>query len=178
MTNVYCIVSGKWKNIVYYITKDRFIIGLIYEMWKRRGMNIDATDRSLLAELRDNSRTTFVELAKSTGVSERTVRTRMKKLEEDVIQRYTIIERGIGLSALVRTKLGPGTEVGTLAGEFATWDGVLTCYEVGGGLDADLLLVVSVDGTHALRELLDRIWLTAPDGAVVETHTTLIIEQY
>lgn len=178
MTNIYYIISGKWKNIVYYITKDRFIIGLIYEMWKRRGMNIDATDRSLLAELRDNSRTTFVELAKSTGVSERTVRTRMKKLEEDVIQRYTIIERGIGLSALVRTKLGPGTEVGTLAGEFATWDGVLTCYEVGGGLDADLLLVVSVDGTHALRELLDRIWLTAPDGAVVETHTTLIIEQY
>ena len=178
MTNIYCIISGKWKNIVCYITKDRFIIGLIYEMWKRRGMNIDATDRSLLAELRDNSRTTFVELAKSTGVSERTVRTRMKKLEEDVIQRYTIIERGIGLSALVRTKLGPGTEVGTLAGEFATWDGVLTCYEVGGGLDADLLLVVSVDGTHALRELLDRIWLTAPDGAVVETHTTLIIEQY
>ncbi len=74
--------------------------------------------------------------------------------------------------------MGPGTEVGTLAGEFATWGGVLTCYEVGGGLDADLLLVVSVDDTHALRELLDRIWLTAPDGAVVETHTTLIIEQY
>ncbi len=141
-------------------------------------MNIDSTDRALLSELRENSRLSLVDLAKIVGVSERTVRTRMKKLEEDVIQRYTIIERGIGLSALVRTKLGPGTEVGTLAGEFATWDGVLTCYEVGGGLDADLLLIVSVDDTHALRELLDRIWLTAPDGAVVETHTTLIIEQY
>jgi hypothetical protein len=58
------------------------------------------------------------------------------------------------------------------------WDGVLTCYEVGGGLDADLLLIVSVSDTHALRELLDRIWLTAPDAAVTETHTTLIIEQY
>ncbi|DAC52028.1 MAG: hypothetical protein CL969_05755 [Euryarchaeota archaeon] len=147
-------------------------------MWKRAVMNIDSTDRALLNGLRDNSRTTIVELAKAAGVSERTVRTRVKKLEEEVIQRYTIIERGIGLSALVRTKLGPGTEVGTLAGEFATWDGVLTCYEVGGGLDADLLLVVSVNDTHALRELLDRIWLTAPDGAVVETHTTLIIEQY
>ncbi|HJM86586.1 MAG: Lrp/AsnC family transcriptional regulator [Candidatus Poseidoniaceae archaeon] len=141
-------------------------------------MNIDSTDRALLNGLRENARTSFVELAKTTGVSERTVRTRVKMLEEEVIQRYTIIERGVGLSALVRTKLGPGTEVGTLAGEFATWDGVLTCYEVGGGLDADLLLVVSVNDTHDLRELLDRIWLTAPDGAVVETHTTLIIEQY
>jgi len=111
-------------------------------------------------------------------VSERTVRTRMRKLEEGTIQRYTIIERGIGLSALVRIKLGPGTEVGTLAGEFATWAGVLTCYEVGGGLDCDLLLVVAVDDTQSLRELLDRIWLTAPEAAVVETHTTLVIEQY
>ena len=68
-------------------------------------MSIDSTDRALLNGLRDNSRTSFVELSKATGVSERTVRTRVKKLEEDVIQRYTIIERGIGLSALVRTKL-------------------------------------------------------------------------
>jgi len=39
-------------------------------------------------------------------------------------------------------------------------------------------LIISVSDTHALRELLDRIWLTAPDASVVETHTTLIIEQY
>ena len=141
-------------------------------------MTVDATDRALLNKLRDNARTSYVELARDVGVSERTVRTRIRKLEEETIQRYTIIERGVGLSALVRCKLGPGTEVGTLAGEFSTWEGVLTCYEVGGGLDADLLLIVSVDDTHALRTLLDKIWLTAPDGAVVETHTTLIIEQY
>ncbi len=157
---------------------EPFNIGYLYEIWKLRHMNIDSTDRALLNSLRNNSRMSFVDLAKEVGVSERTVRTRMKKLEEEVIQRYTVIERGVGLSALVRIKLGPGTEVGTLAGEFSTWGGVLTCYEVGGGLDADLLLVVSVDDTHTLRELLDRIWLTAPDQSVVETHTTLVIEQY
>ncbi len=101
-------------------------------------MTVDATDRALLNKLRENARTSYVDLAKEVGVSERTVRTRMRKLEEDTIQRYTVIERGVGLSALVRCKLGPGTEVGTLAGEFSTWGGVLTCYEVGGGLDADL----------------------------------------
>ena len=141
-------------------------------------MGVDETDRALLNRLRENGRMSYVDLAKDVGVSERTVRTRMRKLEEGTIQRYTIIERGIGLSALVRIKLGPGTEVGTLAGEFATWAGVLTCYEVGGGLDCDLLLVVAVDDTQSLRELLARIWLTAPEAAVVETHTTLVIEQY
>jgi hypothetical protein len=102
----------------------------------------------------------------------------MRRLEEEVITKYTIIERGIGLSALIRLKVGPGTEIGTLAGEFATWDGVMATYEIGGGLDADILLKVCTDDTQGLRELLDRIWLTAPDGAIVETHTTLIIEQY
>ncbi len=141
-------------------------------------MGVDETDRALLNRLRENGRMSYVDLAGEVGVSERTVRTRMRKLEEGTIQRYTIIERGIGLSALVRIKLGPGTEVGTLAGEIGTWSGVLTCYEVGGGLDCDLLLVVAVDDTQSLRELLDRIWLTAPEAAVVETHTTLVIEQY
>ena len=141
-------------------------------------MGVDETDRALLNRLRENGRMSYVDLAGEVGVSERTVRTRMRKLEAGTIQRYTIIERGIGLSALVRIKLGPGTEVGTLAGEIATWGGVLTCYEVGGGLDCDLLLVVAVDDTQSLRELLDRIWLTAPEASVVETHTTLVIEQY
>ena len=141
-------------------------------------MSVDALDRSLLNELRLNSRASYVEIAKAAGVTERTVRNRMRRLEEEVIQQYTIIERGIGLSALVRLKVGPGTEVGTLAGEFATWEGVMSTYEIGGGLDADILLKVCTDDTQGLRELLDRIWLTAPDGAIVETHTTLIIEQY
>lgn len=141
-------------------------------------MTIDGLDRALLNELRNGARASYVDLSKATGVTERTVRNRMRKLEESVINRYTIIEKGVGITALIRLKVGPGTEVGTLAGEFATWQGVLTCYEVGGGLDADLLLKVCVDDTHSLREMLDRIWLTASEGSIVETHTTLVIEQY
>ncbi len=142
------------------------------------GMSVDALDRTLLNELRQNARASYIDMSKAVGVTERTVRNRIRRLEQEIIQKYTIIERGVGLSALIRLKVGPGTEVGTLAGEFATWDGVMTCYEVGGGLDADLLLKVCVNDTHSLRQLLDRIWLTAGEGAIVETHTTLIIEEY
>ena len=63
--------------------------------------------------LRDSGRSSFVEIADRVGVTERTIRTRMKRLEEEgVIRGYTIRETGIGLTALIRLKVGPGTVIG------------------------------------------------------------------
>ena len=137
---------------------------------------VDSLDRSILAVLRDSGRAPFVDIASKVGVTERTVRTRMKRLEEDgVIRGYTIREAGSGLTALVRIKVGPGTEIGSLAGEFTGWDGVECVYEISG--DADLIGIVHVDDTVALRDLLDRMWLTAP-GDITSTQTELVLEQY
>ena len=137
---------------------------------------IDETDRAILTALRNNSRQSFVELAKVIEVSERTIRTRVRKLEENgIIRGYTIRETGIGLTALVRMKVGPGAEIGTLAGEFANWDGIECVYEISG--DADLVAVVHVDDTVKLRELLDRMWLAAP-AEIASTTTELVLEQY
>jgi len=137
---------------------------------------VDSLDRSILAVLRDSGRAPFVDIASKVGVTERTVRTRMKRLEEDgVIRGYTIREAGIGLTALVRIKVGPGTEIGSLAGEFTGWDGVECVYEISG--DADLIGIVHVDDTVALRDLLDRMWLTAP-GDITSTQTELVLEHY
>ena len=80
-------------------------------------MKVDSLDRSILNVLRDSGRSSFVEIADRVGVTERTIRTRMKRLEEEgVIRGYTIRETGIGLTALIRLKVGPGTEIGSLAG--------------------------------------------------------------
>ncbi len=139
-------------------------------------MKVDSLDRSILTVLRDSGRASFVEIAERVGVTERTVRTRMKRLEEDgVIRGYTIRETGIGLTALIRMKVGPGTEIGSLAGEFASWDGVESVYEISG--DADLIAVVHVDDTFGLREMLDKMWLTAP-AEISSTQTELVLEQY
>ena len=139
-------------------------------------MKVDSLDRSILAVLRDSGRASFVEIAERVGVTERTIRTRMKRLEEDgVIRGYTIRETGIGLTALIRMKVGPGTEIGSLAGEFASWDGVESVYEISG--DADLIAVVHVDDTVGLREMLDKMWLTAP-AEISSTQTELVLEQY
>ena len=139
-------------------------------------MKVDSLDRSILTVLRDSGRASFVEIAERVGVTERTIITRMKRLEEDgVIRGYTIRETGIGLTALIRMKVGPGTEIGSLAGEFASWDGVESVYEISG--DADLIAVVHVDDTVGLREMLDKMWLTAP-AEISSTQTELVLEQY
>ena len=139
-------------------------------------MKVDSLDRSILSVLRDSGRASFVEIAERVGVTERTIRTRMKRLEEDgVIRGYTIRETGIGLTALIRMKVGPGTEIGSLAGDFASCDGVESVYEISG--DADLIAVVHVDDTVGLREMLDKMWLTAP-AEISSTQTELVLEQY
>ena len=118
----------------------------------------------------------YVDIAKKVGVTERTVRTRMRRMEEEgVIRGYTVREAGIGLTALIRLKVGPGTEIGTLAGEFAGWSGVECVFEISG--DADLVAVVHVDDTVALRDMLDKMWLAAP-GDISSTQTELVLEQY
>ena len=43
-------------------------------------INIDSLDRGILSVLRDNGRAPYVDIAKTVGVTERTVRTRMRKL--------------------------------------------------------------------------------------------------
>ena len=139
-------------------------------------MEADSLDRAIMNVLRESSRSSFVEIASRVGVTERTVRTRVRRQEEDgIIRGYTIREAGIGLTALIRLKVGPGTEIGTLAGEFSTWKGVECVYEISG--DADLIAIVHVDDTVGLREMLDRMWLTAP-AEISSTQTELVLEQY
>ena len=138
--------------------------------------NVDSLDRSILSFLRESARAPYVEIAKGVGVTERTVRTRIKRLEDEgVIRGYTVRESGIGLTALIRLKVGSGTEIGSLAGEFSGWDGVECVYEISGY--AATVAVVHVDDTVALRDMLDRMWLAAP-GDISSTQTELVLEQY
>ena len=53
---------------------------------------IDEKDRLILEILRENARTPLTEIAEKLGVSESTIRKRVKSLEdEDVIKRYTVV---------------------------------------------------------------------------------------
>ena len=111
-------------------------------------------DRAILAQLRKNGRMSFVDLAREVSASERTVRTHIRAMEENgTIRGYTVRESGIGLTALVRIKVSPGAEIGSFASEVTGWEGIEIIYEVSG--EADLVALVHVDDTVALRQLLD-----------------------
>ena len=86
-----------------------------------------------------------------------------------------IEEGGLELTALIQIKVSPGAEIGTFAGEVTGWEGVEILYEVSG--EADLIALVHVDDTMALRALLDRMWMAAPTE-IASTTTELVLEQY
>jgi DNA-binding Lrp family transcriptional regulator len=133
-------------------------------------------DRAILAQLRKNGRMSYVDLAKEVGASERTVRTHIRAMEENgTIRGYTVRESGIGLTALIRIKVSPGVEIGSFASEVTGWEGVEIIYEVSG--EADLVALVHVDDTVALRTLLDKMWMAA-DNEIASTTTELVLEQY
>ena len=133
-------------------------------------------DRAILAELRKNGRMSYVHLAMEVVASERTVRTHVRKMEENgTIRGYTVREGGVGLTALIRIKVSPGAEIGSFASEVTGWEGVEIIYEVSGS--ADLVALVHVDDTMSLRTLLDKMWLTAPNE-IASTTTELVLEQY
>ena len=133
-------------------------------------------DRAILAQLRKNGRMSYVDLAKEVGANERTVRTHIRAMEENgTIRGYTVRESGIGLTALIRIKVSPGAEIGSFASEVTGWEGVEIIYEVSG--EADLVALVHVDDTVALRTLLDKMWMAA-DNEIASTTTELVLEQY
>jgi DNA-binding Lrp family transcriptional regulator len=137
---------------------------------------ISEIDRAILGQLRINARMSYVDLAKNVGASERTIRTHIRKMEENgTIRGYTVREGGVGLTALVRIKVSPGAEIGSLAGEVSGWSGIELLYEVSG--ETDLIALVHVDDTMSLRALLDRIWMAAP-AEIASTTTELVLEQY
>ena len=133
-------------------------------------------DRAILAQLRKNGRMSYVDLAREVSASERTVRTHVRKMEEEgTIRGYTVREGGVGLTALVRIKVSPGAEIGSFASEVTGWEGIEIIYEVSG--DADLVALVHVDDTMSLRTLLDKMWLASPNE-IASTTTELVLEQY
>ena len=78
--------------------KDIGVEGAIWVRLSSSAMpRIAEIDRAILAALRANGRISYVDLAKEVGASERTVRTHVRKLEEDgTIRGYTIREGGVG----------------------------------------------------------------------------------
>jgi DNA-binding Lrp family transcriptional regulator len=129
---------------------------------------LDEVDRGIIKHLRENARTTFVDIGKALGVSDATVYNRVKHLMEmGVIKRFTIEvdEAAIGPFAhgfiLVNVKPGSVKEVSRQLVEIKR---VSEIYEVHGS--EDLIVKVGAKNLDRLRSVILKV-RGIPD--VVET---------
>ena len=131
-------------------------------------LKLDEVDRGIIEHLRDNARTTFVDIGKALGVSDATVYNRVKHLMEiGVIKRFTIEvdETAMGPFAhgfiLVNVKPGSVKEVSK---QLAEIERVSEIHEVHGS--EDLIVKVGAKSLGRLRSVILRV-RGIPD--VVET---------
>ena len=132
-------------------------------------------DRAILAQLRKNGRMSFVDLAKEVGASERTVRTHPNHGRKRNHSWLHCSRKWNWSDGSYPNQVSPGVEIGSFASEVTGWEGVEIIYEVSG--EADLVALVHVDDTVALRTLLDKMWMAA-DNEIASTTTELVLEQY
>ena len=131
-------------------------------------LKLDEVDKGIIEHLRENARTTFVDIGKTLGVSDATVYNRVKHLVEiGVIKRFTIEvdDAAIGPFAhgfiLVNVKPGAVKEVSKQLCEI---ERVSEIYEVHGS--EDLIVKVGAKNLGRLRSVILKV-RGIPD--VVET---------
>jgi DNA-binding Lrp family transcriptional regulator len=136
-------------------------------------MQLDDTDRRILALLRENARASNVELAHRAGISRTTLQARIERMERArIIAGYTIRDGGEHERRAIRAhvmitaapKLAPALEAA-----LRKTPEVRTLHSVSGTFD--MVAVVMADTVDEMDRLIDRIG--ALDG--VERTTTAII---
>ena len=104
---------------------------------------LDEVDSKIVDILRRDSRTSFIDLGKSVGLSEGAVRNRVKNLmREGIIMRFTIeTQIGGGVKAIVLVSSDPAIPTPTIAARVRSISGVEAVYEVTGQYDLTAVLV-------------------------------------
>ena len=137
-------------------------------------MQIDDTDRKILALLRENARAPAVELARRAGISRTTLQARMERLERSrIIPGYTIRgdseqdRQAIRAHVMITAapKLAPGLE-----GALRKFPEVRTLHSVSGTFD--MVAIVVSESVAEMDRVIDRIG--ALEG-VERTNTAIIL---
>jgi Lrp/AsnC family transcriptional regulator for asnA, asnC and gidA len=135
---------------------------------------IDHLDDKIIEILKKDSRRAFVEIANELGVSEGTIRSRVKKLfEEGVIQAFTIKTSSKNVKALVEVKIDVNVNTSEIADQISSFEGVSEVYEVTG--EEDIVAIIDVTSSPQLNEIIERI---RRYDNVESTRTRLILKEH
>ncbi|MCD6511705.1 MAG: Lrp/AsnC family transcriptional regulator [Thaumarchaeota archaeon] len=134
-------------------------------------MSVDDADRRILEVLKEDARIPFVELAKKVGLSEATVRRRVRSLvSRGIIKKFTI-ELGLeeGAKAMTLVSVSSSKTTPEVAEALKKLKGVETVYEITG--QYDVVAIVSGSNIAEINKYVDEI--RKIDG--VEHTNTIII---
>lgn len=133
---------------------------------------MDATDGKILDILKRNSRTPYLKIAEQLGISEGTVRKRVKALVRNgTIRRFTIMTGPVKkIRAVVLISSTPGAPLPKVSKSMLSIEGVTDVYEVSG--EYDVLSMVEGDAVEEINRTVDKI--RAVEG-VAKTVTSIVL---
>jgi len=120
---------------------------------------VDKLDRKILLILQEDSRKSYLEMARQLKLSETAVRSRVKKLVENgVIKKFTTIVdwEKVGKTTQAVICLNIGGEMGPVVGsQLVDISEITDIYTVTG--DIDLILKVICDDTNHLERIIEKL---------------------
>ena len=133
---------------------------------------VDKIDEKIIELLKENSRTTYVDIGKALGLSEGTVRNRIQTLTDSgVIKRFTVeISLGVGVRALIMVSVDPQKPTLEISDKVLKLPGVEKIYEVTG--EFDVVTVVSSSTIEKLNHTIEEIRVI---NGVVKTNTVIVL---
>jgi DNA-binding Lrp family transcriptional regulator len=133
----------------------------------------DELDERLLAALRENSRESFVDLAKRLETSEGTIRARLKKLADSgVIRAFTIRTAIKNVKAIIDVKVDTNVNTKDISTRISKLRGVEQVWEVSG--DWDIVALVETMSTPELNDIIEQIRRVP---RALSTQTRLILRE-
>ena len=134
---------------------------------------VDATDERILSILREDSRKSFVEIAKVVNLSEAAIRRRVSNLVKGgIISKFTI-ETSVGpqANAISLLSVNPGYPTSEISARLRKMKGVDSIFEITG--EYDIAVIVSGSNIAEINATIDDIRkLTGID----DTNTVVILK--
>lgn len=133
---------------------------------------VDEVDMKILELLKENSRSTYVEIGKTLGLSEGTVRNRVQALTESgVIKKFTLeVSLSVGVRALIMISVDPQKPTLEISDKVLKLPGVEKIYEVTG--EYDVVTVVSSSSIEGLNQTVEAIRVIE---GVERTNTIIVL---
>ena len=133
---------------------------------------VDEVDMKILELLKENSRSTYVEIGKTLGLSEGTVRNRVQALSDSgVIKKFTLeVSLSVGVRALIMISVDPQKPTLEISDKVLKLPGVEKIYEVTG--EYDVVTVVSSSSIEGLNQTVEAIRVIE---GVERTNTIIVL---